>query len=361
VNSDVTLTIEAGVTVNLNDHYIQVEGVLQARGNEADPIHFNSGTLKFTESSDDWNEQTGTGCIVENAVLSSAGISSKSAIKINHNTINGDVTVNGPSVVSSNTIVGSVATVGSTTVLQNTVTGRINGGGDTTSENYLTISGNIITQGAGYINCAIESTGYALIADNTISDCNYGINIITGRDRFGGSIAPNTIVERNTITGTTHGIHIEIYSAMVYGSIKPSISDNAVSKNTVGLYLDGDAHYLTLKNNNLGENYDYNIYLSSPQNLDATDNWWGTTDTQSIKQKIFDFNRDFNLGNVIFVPFLTAPNPEITPSPTASPSATPTPSQEPPPIEFTVIIGTIIIVATISVGLSLLIYLIKRK
>jgi parallel beta-helix repeat protein len=203
---------------------------------------------------------------------------------------------------------------------------------------------------------------------------------MTGRDQFGGSIAPNAIVERNTITGTTHGIHIEIYPAMVYGRIQPSISNNTVSENTVGVYLDGDAHYLTLKNNNLEENYDYNIYLSSPQNLDATYNWWGTTDTQSIKQKIFDFDRDFTLGNVTFVPHLNAPNSEAMPTPTpeqtSAPEQTPTPTPEQTPatsptstptqkpaqeIPFEAIIGAAIVVAVIGVGLGLLIFLIKRK
>ena len=75
VNNSVTLTIEAGATVNLNSYYIQVEGTLQARGSSADQIHFNSGSIKFMGSSNDWNEQTGTGCIVENAVISSTSSS----------------------------------------------------------------------------------------------------------------------------------------------------------------------------------------------------------------------------------------------------------------------------------------------
>ncbi len=42
--------------------------------------------------------------------------------------------------------------------------------------------------------------------------------------------------------------------------------------------------------------------------MNATYNWWGTTNVQSINQKIYDNTDDFNLGKVTFEPFLDAPN-----------------------------------------------------
>jgi parallel beta-helix repeat protein len=373
VNNSVTLTIEAGATVNLNSYYIQVEGTLEARGSSADQIHFNSGSIKFTDSSNDWNEQTGTGCIIENAMLNSVEISSKNAIKLNHNTINGDVTVNGASIVLSNTIVGTVDAEGSTEVRGNTITGGISAGGlYATSEKYPKISSNSIFGGFGYEKCGISSSGYALIVDNTISDCNFGVKLFTGSYILGGSYASNAIIERNKITGTTHGIHLEIYTTRVHGSIKPFISSNTISQNTIGVYLDGDAHYLTIKNNNIQDNSGYSLYLSSAQDLNATYNWWGTTDAQSIKQKIFDFDRDFNLGKVTFVPFLTepkaqampdsnAPIPNLTPTPptTELPSTSPMPSQEPQQIE--IIAGAVIVAIVLGAGLGFLIYFIRRQ
>jgi hypothetical protein len=62
-------------------------------------------------------------------------------------------------------------------------------------------------------------------------------------------------------------------------------------------------------------------------NVNATYNWWGTTDQQAINQTIYDSKDNFNLGTVDFVPFLTIPNPEAptyTPTPTQSPSPFPT-------------------------------------
>ena len=115
-----------------------------------------------------------------------------------------------------------------------------------------------------------------------------------------------------------------------------------------------------------------NIYSSSKESVNAAYNWWGTTDTQAISQKIYDNKNDFHLGTVTFEPFLTAPNPEApdvsyvptpTPSPTDSPAPTSTPDQEPTlkPEQVESIIGVAIAVAVIGAGLGLLIYLIKRK
>ena len=205
---------------------------------------------------------------------------------------------------------------------------------------YPIISSNIISGGTGFYKWGIQCFGYALIVDNTISDCNYGVYLYTQDMQFGGSIAPNAILERNKITGNTQGIHLEIYPARVYGTINPSIISNTISQNTIGIYIDGDSSKPILRNSNIQDNSNYNIQLKSSGNLNATYNWWGTTDTSSIDQTIFDSKRDFNLGTVNYTPYLTAPNTQATPDPNApmpvpnssiSPSPSPSPSPEPEP------------------------------
>ena len=97
VNNGVTLTVEAGATVNLNNYYIQVDGTLVARGSSNDKIHVTDGSISFTAVSNSWNEQTGSGSIIEYSVLSNASVSiSNVSPKINRNSIYG-VTINGGS------------------------------------------------------------------------------------------------------------------------------------------------------------------------------------------------------------------------------------------------------------------------
>jgi hypothetical protein len=124
------------------------------------------------------------------------------------------------------------------------------------------------------------------------------------------------------------------------------------------------------------ENTNSSVRLNSADNVNAAYNWWGTTDTQAISQKIYDNKNDFNLGTVTFVPFLTEPNsqapvatniplsittPTPTTSPTNSPMPTSTPYQEPQQTKQEVIIGAAITATVIVAGLGSLIYLIKRK
>jgi hypothetical protein len=144
----------------------------------------------------------------------------------------------------------------------------------------------------------------------------------------------------------------------------------------------GTAQEWQIINNNIEENTNYNIYLyQTTDTVNVTNNWWGTTDQSAISNSFYDYYKDFNLGKVNFVPFLTSPNsnapsissfvePSTSPSPSPSPTTTaspaqtptPTPSEEPQQTEqLEIIVGVAIAAAVIGAGLGLLIYLIKRK
>jgi Na+/proline symporter len=86
INNGIKLTIEPGVTVNLGSYYIQVNGTLTAKGTSTDQIQFNGGQIIFTQVGNGWNEQTGSGCIIENAIVNSAA-TSKLSLKFDHNDV----------------------------------------------------------------------------------------------------------------------------------------------------------------------------------------------------------------------------------------------------------------------------------
>src|SRR3972149_736181 len=103
VNTGVTLTIEPGVTVNLNKYYIQVNGTLTAKGADNDKIYFNDGQVIFTSVSNGWNEQTGSGSIIQNAVFTDS-LSISSSVKVTKNSLKGLDINSGSAVVSYNSI-----------------------------------------------------------------------------------------------------------------------------------------------------------------------------------------------------------------------------------------------------------------
>ena len=44
-----------------------------------------------------------------------------------------------------------------------------------------------------------------------------------------------------------------------------------------------------------------------PVVVDATNNWWGTTDEAVIDQFIYDYNDDLNTLKVVYEPYTTSP------------------------------------------------------
>jgi parallel beta-helix repeat protein len=337
IDEGVTLNIEAGVTVNLNGYYIRVNGTLTARGTSADNILFNGGSIKFTQLSTAWNKQTGTGSIIENAVINSLLATGGGSPKITNNEITESITLGSNSpILAKNTI-------------------------EITGDAWL----------SSKIGVWIVEENSAYISDNTISG-----SFDTATIQIDGG---SPTIERNLISNNYgYGSSLDRHQAgiLISNNANPIIKQNTITKNAIGISLE-DSPTPTIINNNIEENSHYNLRMtpSVQVNITATDNWWGTTDTAVIDQKIWDYEDDFELGKVNYTPFLTAPNPQAvpdpnaptptltpTPLPTASPSTSPTPSQEPQQTwEPQAIAGITIAVIVFGAGLGFLVYLIKRK
>jgi parallel beta-helix repeat protein len=290
VNNSVTLTIESGVTVYLNDSYLRVDGTLNAQGTNTDKISLirndtslassSESAIQFTDKSADWNETSKTGSIIENAIISNA--------QGNSNTIS--ITDSSPK-ISNCTIIntgdqGSVIIKGATPPI---------------------ISNNIITSNSFGIEIrpSLALFGNACISGNIISGCDMGIYVVLG----------SPIIERNLIINNNDGIEVD------YSGTTPIIRNNTIVKNSVGINI-LESPSPTIEFNNIYDNNEYSIYLysrtgeGSGSNINATYNWWGTTDTQAINQTIYDFKNDFNLATVTFAPILTMSNPAAPVIPT---------------------------------------------
>jgi parallel beta-helix repeat protein len=342
IPSGVTLTIEPGAAVYLYNYYIMVNGTLLAKGNSTDPVFLNGGwggpgiyAITFEPSSSNWTQATGTGCTIEKAVLNETNISIQSVSpRINNDTfISSPIRLSDASPVISNNdfsnsgveIMSSIysPSFGAPVIVNNSLSvGEISFGGGTPSA-FATISNNTIHGGG------IGGVGYAYINDNTISGCIDGLALNTAVV-FGGSEPAYPIVTRNLITQNTYGIHINLFGRDEIGALCPLIENNTISQNSVGIYLT-ESQYAsapTIMNNNFEGNSNYNIYLdqSTSNDVNATHNWWGTTDMVMINQTMHDFKNDFTLGLVNFIPFLTAPNSEAMPNLSASLPASPSSS-----------------------------------
>ena len=278
VNNSVTLTIQPGVTVYLNRTYIRVAGTLIARGTISDPIWLmciGNAKIQFFDSSTDWNEQSGSGSIIENAFIPSW----------------------------TNAVQNIYVEKASPKIHNCTVTNNASSRVIYISDSASTISKCTIIGGSIGIVCTSPTTcsDIAHIVDNVISGCDTGISI--------SSCSP--VVERNLIVNNNEPQLSGPIGIKARGlSCSPVIRDNTIAGTVVGFQINDSASPNISFNNILDVKQRVDLWMRANSNVEATYNWWGTTDVSVINQSIKDFKNDFNLGKVSFVPFLTKPNPK---------------------------------------------------
>lgn len=216
IGNGVTLTIDPGASVNLNNYYIMVNGTLRAQGSSSDSITFNGGSITFTNFSNGWNEETGSGCIFENVDFNNSSITSSISIKVSSNSISGSITTAGSSIVTSNNIADEVYVSGSCSVTNNVVTKDVFASGSCVVSNN-TVMGTVTSEDSSIVTNNIIG-GNVSISGGTVS-----YNIVSGRLIGGGDPAE---ISFNDIRG---GIVVSIGS--------PTVANNTVTADDIGINL----------------------------------------------------------------------------------------------------------------------------
>jgi hypothetical protein len=342
VAENAVLTIEPGVTVELASFSLQVKGVIQAIGDSSKPIKFTSNAAEsnltqifFEASSVDYNETDGTGCIIENAEISTSITIQGSAPKICGCQINGGISIiQAAPTVSGNTISGA-----------NFVYGV-----NVEQESTPAIISNVIMEKSVGVCFNLDSNGYANndydvdVENNTIVGCLVGIGVgdCQGYIRLYGNLicsGADGIKVVNTVSGTNVDIKQNLIMNNTCGlnvGAQVSIHSNTFYNNTVGIYYNIDTQSL-ISNNNIMNSTQYNIEVTSvsPSMLEATYNYWGTLDIPTINQTIYDKNNNETLGEVKYLPPLESPDtdapaiPNVDMNPTPVSTSTSTPIQTP--------------------------------
>lgn len=416
VNAGVTLTLEPGATVNIGGYYLQVDGALYSVGNANAPVRIISnlgvglsdvvGYLNFTDNSIGWDGQTG--CVFENTVINQTIIYvNNPMVKINQNTINfaGNMMLDnvalriraGTSPVTNNIINGAVIMEGGTSSINgNTITGGMGlyGGSPT-------VTNNQVSGGSTYIYFAKdENRVYNAIAVNAYCSPTITNNqirgsigfgdyrgyqasaIITGNTITNGGIGcmGNVVISNNKVLGggiSANGPNVTIQSNQISvpSATAITVSDNVTVKyNTViacavGIQVNnplpsgdfsrtGFISSPTIKNNNIQGWTAYAIKTQTANDIDVTNNYWGTTDTQIINAAIYDQGRDFNLGKIVFLPILSTPETSApistspqTPTPNPTTTYTPSPSPIVPEFPTPILVALFCLILTAVLGL----------
>ena len=198
---------------------------------------------------------------------------------------------------------------GSPIIVNNTISAPPSPGAPTTGISLYSknISNPAIVSNNTISDCYFGISGItnAIVSNNVITDCEYGMDI---------KAAGNASVSNNIISGCrTVGIHFESgYLVIENNTITDNFNGISIRNPWADYYSFGDIP--AIKHNNIYANTNYNIDSGATNDIDATSNWWGTTDPQIINQTIHDIKNDYHIGKIDFVPFLTELNPEAEPS-----------------------------------------------
>jgi len=276
INEGTTLTIEAGVKIYFEEspiyrqHNLQVDGILVAKGNKNKKIVFTSknahlsneeswigwGSIRFSDKSIDWNEETKIGSIMEYCIIEYGGRDE-----------------------------GLISIVNSSPSIKNSVL-RFSEG------DALRVRGN-----PKIIDNQIQS-GRIMVWEGT---AYFSRNEVTGQGFYivGGSpiITKNNIINNN---GDTYGGGIRIDRG------SPKITYNNIINNAHnGISILGGSP--VVENNNIYNNKVFSILLTDTKNdFNFPNNWWGTTNSSVINSLIHDFDDDYTLGKVNYQPIVTS-------------------------------------------------------
>jgi subtilisin family serine protease len=359
-----TLTIQPGTTIKFDGNFsLNVGGTLVADGTERQPIHFMSNTggtswgkIYFDDSSvdaiADSNGVYQSGNILRYVQITGAsnGIACNSATSyLSHVMMDGGGMECTPGStmlwVQNSDLEGVIDIYGAAHFQGNVITnGFIYASGD------AWIQGNTISGGTFAFE-KIDINGAGTVLNNTVSDGGIHVsgvaevsgNVVTGAGIY---LDGPSVVQDNDIQGSlgqhSPGLAIRCTSSLTAirnrlinnaNGIQASsglIQNNLIANNTgVGLQIGGNANVTNntltgnggnaivissggapvINNNNLEFNTgQYDLYNDSDNPIDATSNWWGTTDESTISTRIFDYNDDYTKGVAAFSPELSSPD-----------------------------------------------------
>ncbi|OHB38481.1 MAG: hypothetical protein A2Y09_04135 [Planctomycetes bacterium GWA2_39_15] len=275
-----------------------------------------TGTLKITNNTISNNSASNGGGIYSSASTSN----SSSTVTISGNTIsNNTASSEGGGIYSySSSGYSSTVAISGNTISNNTASS--NGGGiySSCSGAYyaaVTISGNTIrnntasSNGGGiYSYSYSEPAYYITISGNTISN-NTASSSGGGIYTDGG----NVTVSKNGLTVNSAKNASAVYYSKSDNEDFTDFTYNTImgnkatySSNTYTVYINSNYtfNYSNIfSNTSTYELWNGNSYGSS--NLDAKNNWWGTTDDSTIQGKIYDWIDDTTKGLVDYSPFET--------------------------------------------------------
>lgn len=299
VNEGITLIIEAGVYVQIQeDNYIRVDGELIAEGTAEDSIIFNptSKGIHFEGTAVDYDSITNTGCRIKFAKF--LNYSSGSDNPYYHS----GVLSNSWEFVGPNSN-GQISLLISNCYFETfNMTLRGQGGKDIPEKTYF--EENILKNGV----FRVIGDDFGDKGSNTaVRKCKY-INVSVAdflNNDFEYNLFDNCEISFIHSGSDRYSIHHNYINTQIDIGYRWEFHDNTLVC-TEGDNITAD-HIFLFQNNNIVGSTDYKYRYTGTTSYNIINNYWGTSSLQEVRDAIYDFDEDFNLGVVNVDPILTSP------------------------------------------------------
>jgi subtilisin family serine protease/PKD repeat protein len=210
------------------------------------------------------------------------------------------ISTNGGSYAYNNTV-DSVSVNGAGTVISNSVTGISVGNDSQVLTNTLTSGSILVGDNSEVRNNNIEDgSGWGLQSSGAVTATANRLVGNQGGVRVGGGWIQGNLIANNEDVGLELNGNTTVISNTFTGNSGTSVR------------ITGSPWALAITGNNFEHNHNtYEIEnlvdKSTLMMVPAQDNWWGTTDNAEIDQRIFDYNDDYNKGQVLYAPTTSGP------------------------------------------------------
>lgn len=162
------------------------------------------------------------------------------------------------------------------------------------------------------VGIATLPKSFALIENNILIDNITGI-LSRGSDtiRHNHISSPSRQIHEQSYMGYTFPYITEpkvirFTGIQIAESPTATIELNEIIKNERGIAIGPNSTpTLTIRNNNIYDN-DLNFYTDASPDITAPNNWWGTTDTHAIEEKIWDDDDNPGVGELEYCPIETS-------------------------------------------------------
>ena len=173
------------------------------------------------------------------------------------------------------------------------------------SKNISILSNTFVQSGA--VNIKTRNEGTLMVKNNNAQGCDSGSDCFLTIDVYSGNSPHNITISTNSFSGVTGKCVVLLKSdtkqfpgSFEYNQITAcDVNESAI--------LDNSPYFNLTYNilDNPSADYELKILAEGMGEIGAPSNWWGTTDVERVKTRIFDHHQDARLFTVGFAPILT--------------------------------------------------------